>query len=172
MSGVNNVALWTGVKASPYVPFINIAPVIAGTNGVSPIFLTTVGVTGGIGIDLKNWVKQKDDQGNTVLDSDGEPVLQQEYSVETGTVLTINTKDKKLYSGKTVLKDISAALTPQKMEFIKAGGSYAVVFGKKLQTFAAKVLGIDVPQVYAASKEISHEGQGLTAVEKILIKML
>ena len=170
MSGVNNVALWTGIKASPYVPFINIAPVIAGTNGVSPIFLTTVGVTGGIGIDLKNWVKQKDDQGNTVLDSDGEPVLQQEYSVETGTVLTINTKDKKLYSGKTVLKDISAALTPQKMEFIKAGGSYAVVFGKKLQTFAAKVLGIDVPQVYAASKEISHEGQGLTAVEKIFNK--
>ena len=170
MSGVNNVALWTGIKASPFVPFINIAPVIAGTNGVSPIFLTTVGVTGGIGIDLKNWVKQKDDQGNTVLDSDGEPVLQQEYSVETGTVLTINTKDKKLYSGKTVLKDISAALTPQKMEFIKAGGSYAVVFGKKLQTFAAKVLGIDVPQVYAASKEISHEGQGLTAVEKIFNK--
>ena len=170
MSGVNNVALWTGIKASPYVPFINIAPVIAGTNGVSPIFLTTVGVTGGIGIDLKNWVKQKDDQGNTVLDSDGEPVLQQEYSVETGTVLTINTKDKKLYSRKTVLKDISAALTPQKMEFIKAGGSYAVVFGKKLQTFAAKVLGIDVPQVYAASKEISHEDQGLTAVEKIFNK--
>jgi aconitate hydratase 2/2-methylisocitrate dehydratase len=54
MSGVNNVALWTGVKASPYVPFINIAPVIAGTNGISPIFLTTVGVTGGIGLDLKN----------------------------------------------------------------------------------------------------------------------
>ena len=28
MSGVNNVALWTGVKSSPYVPFINIAPVM------------------------------------------------------------------------------------------------------------------------------------------------
>ena len=28
MSGVNNVALWTGIKASPFVPFINIAPVI------------------------------------------------------------------------------------------------------------------------------------------------
>ena len=68
MSGVNNVALWTGVKSSPYVPFINIAPVIAGTNGISPIFLTTVGVTGGIGIDLKNWVKQKDADGNTVID--------------------------------------------------------------------------------------------------------
>ncbi|MEL7065666.1 MAG: bifunctional aconitate hydratase 2/2-methylisocitrate dehydratase, partial [Bacteroidota bacterium] len=26
MSGVNNVALWIGKKASPYVPFINIAP--------------------------------------------------------------------------------------------------------------------------------------------------
>ena len=39
------------------------------------------------------------------------------------------------------------------MEFMKAGGSYAVVFGKKLQTFAAKALGIDVPQVYATSKE-------------------
>ena len=170
MSGVNNVALWTGVPSSKYVPFINIAPVIAGTNGISPIFLTTVGVTGGIGIDLKNWVKKKDADGNTVLDSDGEPVLEQVYSVETGTVLTINTKEKKLYFGKHELKDISAALTPQKMEFIKAGGSYAVVFGKKLQTFAAKVLGIETPQVYATSKEISHEGQGLTAVEKIFNK--
>ncbi|WP_010136576.1 bifunctional aconitate hydratase 2/2-methylisocitrate dehydratase [Ochrovirga pacifica] len=170
MSGVNNVALWTGLPSSPYVPFINIAPVIAGTNGISPIFLTTVGVTGGIGIDLQNWVKQKDAEGNTVVNKDGEPVLKQEYSVETGTVLTINTKEKKLYNGTKELKDISAALTPQKMEFIKAGGSYAVVFGKKLQTFAAKVLGIEIPKVYAASKEISVEGQGLTAVEKIFNK--
>ena len=57
MSGVNNVALWTGIAASPYIPFVNIAPIVAGSNGISPIFLTTVGVTGGIGIDLKNWVK-------------------------------------------------------------------------------------------------------------------
>ena len=170
MSGVNNVALWTGVKSSPYVPFINIAPVIAGTNGISPIFLTTVGVTGGIGIDLQNWVKQKDDDGNTIVDEDGEPILKQMYSVETGTVLTINTKTKKLYHGKTELKDISTSLTPQKKEFIKAGGSYAVVFGKKLQTFAAKVLGIEVPQVFAKSKEITVEDQGLTAVEKIFNK--
>ena len=170
MSGVNNVALWTGIESSPYVPFINIAPVIAGTNGISPIFLTTVGVTGGIGIDLKNWVKQKYADGNTVVDEDGEPVLEQVYSVDTGTVLTINTKEKKLYQGDKELKDISAALTPQKMEFIKAGGSYAVVFGKKLQTFAAKVLEIEAPQVYAPSKEISIEGQGLTAVEKIFNK--
>jgi aconitate hydratase 2/2-methylisocitrate dehydratase len=66
--------------------------------------------------------------------------------------------------------DISASLTPQKAEFIKAGGSYAVVFGKKLQTFASKVLGTDVIPVYASSKEISIEGQGLTAVEKIFNK--
>ena len=170
MSGVNNVALWTGVQASPYVPFINIAPIIAGTNGISPIFLTTVGVTGGIGIDLKNWVKKKDDEGNAVLDANGEPVLEQVYSVETGTVFTINTKTKKLYRGDKELIDISASLTPQKMEFIKAGGSYAVVFGKKLQTFAAKVLGIEAPLVYAPSKEITIEGQGLTAVEKIFNK--
>ena len=30
--------------------------IVAGTNGISPIFLTTVDVTGGIGIDLKNTV--------------------------------------------------------------------------------------------------------------------
>ncbi|MFD1294035.1 bifunctional aconitate hydratase 2/2-methylisocitrate dehydratase [Lutibacter holmesii] len=167
MSGVNNVALWTGISSSPYVPFINIAPVIAGTNGIAPIFLTTVGVTGGIGIDLKNWVKEKDAEGNTIVDEDGEPILKEEYSVATGTVLTINTKTKKLYNGDKELKDISTALTPPKMEFIKAGGSYAVVFGKKLQTFACKVLNIAVPQVYAPSKEVSIEGQGLTAVEKI-----
>ena len=170
MSGVNNVALWIGKQASPYVPFINIAPVVAGTNGISPIFLTTVGVTGGIGIDLKNWVKKTDADGNVVKDEDGEPVLEQTYSVDTGTVLTINTKEKKLYKGDQELIDISNALTPQKVEFMKAGGSYAVVFGKKLQTFAAKTLGIDVPPVFAPSKEVSHEGQGLTAVEKIFNK--
>ncbi|MBD0823939.1 bifunctional aconitate hydratase 2/2-methylisocitrate dehydratase [Aestuariibaculum marinum] len=170
MSGVNNVALWTGIQASPYVPFINIAPIIAGTNGISPIFLTTVGVTGGIGIDLKNWVKKTDEAGNTILDENGDPVLEQAYSVETGTVLTINTKEKKLYNGDVELKDISDALTPQKVEFIKAGGSYAVVFGKKLQTIAASILGIEAPTVYAPSKEISVEGQGLTAVEKIFNK--
>ncbi|MEQ9298820.1 MAG: bifunctional aconitate hydratase 2/2-methylisocitrate dehydratase [Cyclobacteriaceae bacterium] len=170
MSGVNNVALWTGIQASPYVPFINIAPIIAGTNGISPIFLTTVGVTGGIGIDLKNWVKKTDTEGNVVLNAEGEPVLEQAYSVETGTVLTINTKEKKLYHGDQELMDISASLTPQKVEFIKARGSYAVVFGKKLQTFAAKALGVTAPVVYAPSKEVTKEAQGLTAVEKIFNK--
>ena len=170
MSGVNNVALWTGIKASPYVPFINIAPIIAGTNGISPIFLTTVGVTGGIGIDLKNWVKQKDEAGNTIRDENGDVVLKEAYSVATGTVFTVNTKEKKLYKGDVVLMDISAALTPQKAEFIKAGGSYAIVFGKKLQAFAAKALGIEFVSVYANSKEVSNEGQGLTAVEKIFNK--
>ena len=170
MSGVNNVALWTGKQASPYVPFVNYAPVVAGTNGISPIFLTTVDVTGGIGLDLKNWVKKKDANGNTVVDEDGEAVLEQAYSVDTGTVLTINTKEKKLYKGDQELADISSALTPQKLEFIRAGGSYAIVFGKKLQNFAAETLGIDMPQVFAPSKEITIEGQGLTAVEKIFNK--
>ena len=170
MSGVNNVALWIGKKASPYVPFINIAPVVAGTNGISPIFLTTVGVTGGIGLDLKNWIKKKDSEGNTILDEEGEPILEEAYQVKTGDVFTINTKEKLLYKEGKAVKDISAAFTPQKMEFMKAGGSYAVVFGKKLQTFACKALGIEIPAVYAKSKEISHKGQGLTAVEKIFNK--
>ncbi|WP_375181803.1 bifunctional aconitate hydratase 2/2-methylisocitrate dehydratase [Chryseobacterium sp.] len=167
MSGVNNVALWTGKQASPYIPFVNIAPIVGGTNGISPIFLTTVDVTGGIGIDLKNWVKKVDENGNAVLNEEGEPILEQTYSVATGTVLTINTKEKKLYNGDQELIDLTKSFTPQKMEFIKAGGSYAIVFGKKLQTFAAEVLGIEAPVVFAPSKEISHEGHGLTAVEKI-----
>ena len=170
MSGVNNVALWIGKQASPYVPFVNIAPIVAGTNGISPIFLTTVDVTGGIGIDLKNWKKKKDEQGNTILDSDGEPILEEVYSVKTGTILTINTKKKKLLNGSIELVDISSSLTPQKMEFMRAGGSYAIVFGKKLQTFAAKTLNIEAPNIYASSKEISHKDQGLTAVEKIFNK--
>ncbi len=167
MSGVNNVALWTGKQASPYVPFVNFMPIVAGTNGISPIFLTTVDVTGGIGLDLKNWVKKTDANGEVVRNESGDPVLEETYSVATGTVLTINTKSKKLYNGDQELIDISKAFTPQKMEFIKAGGSYAIVFGKKLQTFAAKTLGIEAPLVYAPSKEVSIEGQGLTAVEKI-----
>ncbi|MBT9385408.1 bifunctional aconitate hydratase 2/2-methylisocitrate dehydratase [Pseudooceanicola sp. CBS1P-1] len=168
MSGVNNVALWTGKKASPYVPFVNIAPVVAGTNGISPIFLTTVGVTGGIGLDLKNWVKKVDEDGKVMLNNDGNPILEQKYSVETGTVLKINTKEKALYSEDgEKLADVASAFTPAKVEFMKAGGSYAVVFGKKLQTFAAETLGVEATPVYAASKEVVIEGQGLTAVEKI-----
>ena len=167
MSGVNNVALWAGQQASPYVPFVNFAPVVAGTNGISPIFLTTVGVTGGIGLDLKNWVKTVDAEGNNVLDANGDPMLEEAYSVATGTVLTIDTKEKKLYNGAQELVDVSSAFTPQKVEFMKAGSSYAIVFGKKLQTIAADLLGIKAPQVFAPSKEISNEDQGLTAVEKI-----
>ena len=170
MSGVNNVALWIGKKASEYIPFINIAPVIAGTNGISPIFLTTVDVTGGIGLDLKNWRNKQDSSGNLILDEDGEPVLEQIYSVSTGTVLTINTKTKKLYHEGIELMDISSSFTPQKIEFMKAGGSYAIVFGKKLQAFAAKALDKKLSPVFAVSKEISLKNQGLTAVEKIFNK--
>jgi len=167
MSGINNVSLWIGRQASPYVPFINIAPVVAGTNGISPIFLTTVDVTGGIGLDLKNWVKKKDSNGKTIINNDGEPILEEAYNVNTGTVLTINTKKKKLFKDEKEVSDVSAAFTPQKMEFMRAGGSYAIVFGKKLQSFAAKTLNIEMPIVFAPSKEVSHKGQGLTAAEKI-----
>ncbi|KAE9631682.1 bifunctional aconitate hydratase 2/2-methylisocitrate dehydratase [Parasedimentitalea maritima] len=172
MSGVNNVALWTGNQASPYVPFVNFAPIVAGTNGISPIFLTTVGVTGGIGIDLKNWVKKVDSEGNPILNNDGNPVLEQKYSVETGTVLTIDTKKQMLYdeTGKEELVGLSSSFTPQKVEFIKAGGSYAIVFGKKLQNFASKTLGVELKSAFAPSKEITHKEQGLTAVEKIFNK--
>ena len=170
MSGINNVSLWIGKQASPYVPFINIAPVVAGTNGISPIFLTTVDVTGGIGLDLKNWKKKKDSNGNTIINNNGEPILEEIYSVKTGTLLTINTKKKKLFKGDKEVSDVSAAFTPQKMEFMRAGGSYAIVFGKKLQTFAAKTLNIEMPIVFAPSKEVSIKGQGLTAAEKIFNK--
>ncbi len=168
MSGVNNVALWAGKQASPYVPFVNFAPVVAGTNGISPIFATTVDVTGGIGINLKNWVKKLGEDGKPILNNDGNPILEQKYSVETGTVLKIDAKNKKLTdeSGKELV-DVASAFTPQKMEFMKAGSSYAIVFGKKLQTFAAQTLGVEATPVFAPNKEIAIEGQGLTAVEKI-----
>jgi len=168
MSGVNNVALWTGKQASPYVPFVNIAPVVAGTNGISPIFGTTVDVTGGIGINLKNWVKKTDADGKPILNNDGNPILEQKYSVKTGTVLKIDTRNKKLCdeNGKELV-DVASAFTPPKVEFMQAGGSYAIVFGKKLQTFAAETLGVEPTPVFAPNKEISADGQGLTAVEKI-----
>ena len=169
MSGVNNVALWTGIQASQYIPFVNIAPIVAGTNGISPIFLTTVGVTGGIGVDLKNWVKKIGSDGKPILNNDNNPVLEEKYSVETGTILKINSKQKKLFNenGDEELADLTSSFTPQKLEFMKAGGSYAIVFGKKLQNFACKVLDIELNSAFAPSKEIFHKNQGLTAVEKI-----
>ena len=58
MSGANSVALWTEWLVSPYIPFVNNGAKVAGTNDISPIFLTTLGVTSGIRIELKNWVKK------------------------------------------------------------------------------------------------------------------
>jgi len=169
MSGVNNVALWMGEPASPYVPFVNIAPIVAGTNGISPIFQTTVGVTGGIGIDLKNWVKKTDENGKVIVNNDGNPILEEKYSVATGTTLTINTKTRKLMNedSSEELADVSNAFSPQSVEFMKAGGSYAIDFGKKLQIFAADTLGVVPKSVFAPPKVVSIQGQGLTAVEKI-----
>ena len=168
MSGINNVALWTGKKSSPYIPFINFFPIVAGTNGISPIFMTTVGVTGGIGIDLKNWAKKRDEDGDIILNNDGEPILEQIYSVDTGTILIINTKKKKLYTQEgQELIDISSSFTPQKMEFIKAGSSYSIVFGKKLQSFASNILSINNEPIFAQPKEVVDDGNALTAVEKI-----
>ena len=110
-----------------------------------------------------------DSDGNPILNNDGNPVLEQKFSVDTGTVFKINTKDKKMYdeSGKEELVDASSSFTPQKLEFIKAGGAYGIVFGKKLQSFANETLGLNQMSAFAPSQEISHANQGLTAVEKI-----
>ncbi|OUU62771.1 MAG: bifunctional aconitate hydratase 2/2-methylisocitrate dehydratase [Alphaproteobacteria bacterium TMED62] len=169
MSGINNVALLTGKKISPYIPFVNNAPIVGGTNGISPIFLTTVSVTGGIGINLKNWSKKLDSKGNIILNNDNSPILQQNYSVKSGTVLTINTREKALFneSSSKKLADLSESFTPQKIEFMKAGGSYAIVFGKKLQNTACNILKIPINNVFASSKKFILPEKGLTAVEKI-----
>ena len=167
MSGVNNVALWIGEKDSEFIPFVNIAPIVGGSNGISPIFLTTVDVTGGIGIDLKNWYKKKNEFGEIIIDKNDEPILENLYSVDTGTIFTINTQTKKLLKEDKEICDISKAFTPQKIEFMKAGGKYPVVFGKKLQNTASRILKVPTPQVYASSKEVYHKNIGLTAVEKI-----
>ena len=113
--------------------------------------------------------KIRDESGNLILDQNGDPVLEK-LLCRHRYVLTINTKTKKLYNGSKELIDISSSFTPQKMEFMKAGGSYAVVFGKKLQTFAANTLGVEPKPVFAKSKEVSIEDRGLTAVEKIFNK--
>lgn len=172
MSGINNVALWMGKQASPYVPFVNYAPIVAGTNGISPIFMTTVGVTGGIGIDLKNWVKKTDSDGKVILNNDGTPILEEKYTVETGKVFTIDAKNKKLRDehGKEEYVDVTNSFSAENVEFMKAGSSYAVVFGKKLQTFASSTLGTETKSAFAPSQVVSHPGQGLTAVEKIFNK--
>ena len=53
---------------------------------------------------------------------------------------------------------------------MKAGGSYSIVFGKKLQNFASRVLKKNPVAVFASPREIHYDNQGLTAVEKIFNK--
>ena len=82
----------------------------------------------------------------------------------------LNIKTKKLYHGDNEVMDISSSFTAQKLEFMRAGGSYSIVFGKKLQSFAAKTLKLKAPEVFASNKEVFHKNQGLSAVEKIFNK--
>ena len=58
-------------------------------------------------------VKKTDDNGQYIIDKDGNPILEEIYSVKTGTVLTINTETKKLYDEKEEIEltDISASFT-------------------------------------------------------------
>ncbi len=54
------------------------------------------------------------------------------------------------------LADVSNAFSPQSVEFMKAGGSYAIDFGKKLQIFAAETLGV-APKTRICSAESGFE---------------
>ena len=85
-------------------------------------------------------------------------------------MLTINTESQKLFAedGQEELTDLSVSFTPQRLEFIRAGGSYAIEFGKKLQAFAAATLNFELLSPFAPARELHHKGQGLTAVEKNL----
>ena len=58
--------------------------------------------------------------------------------------------------GDEEMVDLSSSFNPQKVEFMKAGGSYAIVFGKKLQSFACETLDIELKSAYAPSKEVYH----------------
>ena len=105
-----------------------------------------------------------------ILNENEEPILKQKFSVDTGTLFTINIKTKKLYSDGDEIVDISSSFTPQKLEFIRAGGSYQIVFGKKLQAFAAKIKK-DIPNVYAPFKKYLIKIKALLLLRKFLIKM-
>ena len=123
-------------------------------------------MTGGIGLDLKNWVKQLDADGNPILDENGDPVLEQAYSVEP-------VRSSRLIPGRrSCIRAIRNWLTsllplrPRKLNSSARIGFYAIVFGKKLQTLRSDARH-STADCFAPSKEISHAGQGLTAVEKI-----
>jgi aconitate hydratase 2/2-methylisocitrate dehydratase len=48
---------------------------------------------------------------------------------------------------------------------------HTLLYSVKVTNFCFENFGIDIVPVFAPSKEVSVEGQGLTAVEKYSIKM-
>jgi hypothetical protein len=109
MSGVNNV--YGQVKNKSLCSIYQYCSNYCWYKWYFAYFPNNSRVTGGIGMTLKTGQK---------LDSARErcflmklDTLEEVYSVATGTVLTINTKTKKLLTEKRLI-DISASLTPQK----------------------------------------------------------
>ena len=172
MSGVNNVALWIGEKASKYVPFINIAPIVGGTNGISPIFMTTVDVTGGIGLNLKNWEKTYDKKGDLILNENGEPILKRNFQLIQVLYLLSILKLKNFILVMMRLWTYLHHLLLKKLEFMRAGGSYQIVFGKKLQTFAANTLKKIFLMFTLQIKKYLIKIKDLLLLKKFLIKIL
>ena len=64
---------------------------------------------------------------------------------------------------------IYQCIHPSKLEFMRAG-ILCCCLRQKITNFAAKVLGIDPPEVYALPNKITYSDRGLTAVEKIFNK--
>ena len=100
-----------------------------------------------------------------MLGDDGGDRVGRSIPVATGTVLTINTKEKKLYHGGDEPVDVAQSFTPQKRSLRRRWFVCRRIW-QEVQTFAAGVLGINC-RPYLPQLKRSHQRQGLTAVEKI-----
>ncbi len=110
---------------------------------------------------------------NTVEDSGGLPITCDVTGIQTGDVLTINTKEGVIY-GEGNKKVSEFKLTPNTItDEYRAGGRINLIIGKALTEKARQALGLEPSTIFKEAQQPEHkENQGYTLAQKLVGKAI
>ncbi|MBN2669145.1 MAG: bifunctional aconitate hydratase 2/2-methylisocitrate dehydratase [Bacteroidales bacterium] len=110
---------------------------------------------------------------NTVEDSGGMPIICDVTNLNSGDIITINTKEGKIYnSAKEVISTF--ALKPNTIaDEYRAGGRINLIIGKALTDRARKALGLSKSTIFSEPVQPEHKAnQGYTLAQKMVGKAI
>jgi len=142
-SGVNSVQWWMG-EDIPGVPNKRTGGVVIGSV-IAPIFFATCEDSGAL------------------------PIQAPVDEMETGDVITIKTKEGKIYKDGKVISEFK--LDPNTIaDEVRAGGRIPLIIGRGLTAKAREFLGMGAENIFAKPEQPADSGKGYTLAQKMVGK--